>query len=143
MNTADPFNARKTLSTPLGERTIYDINALAPHGEVDRLPYSIKVLLEACLRNVDGFIVNEDHVKALAGYKAKRVPKQEIPYKPGRVVLQDFTGVPAVVDLAAMREGMVRLTGDKKQAQKVNPRCRATWSSTTRCRSMHSTRRMR
>jgi aconitate hydratase len=117
----DPFNARRSLDTPLGQRTIYDINALSQHGDVDKLPYSIKVLLEACLRNVDGFVVSEEHVKALAGYKAKAVPKQEIPYKPGRVVLQDFTGVPAVVDLAAMREGMVRLTGDKKQAQKVNP----------------------
>jgi aconitate hydratase len=121
MPTQDPFNARKTLDTPLGQRTIYDLGALSGLGDVDRLPYSIKVLLEACLRNVDGFVVSEDHVKALAGYDAKNVPQQEIPYKPGRVVLQDFTGVPAVVDLAAMREGMVRLTGDKKQAQKVNP----------------------
>ena len=121
MTQADPFNARRTIDTPLGQRGIYDINALSDHGQIDRLPYSIRVLLEACLRNVDGFVVNEDHVKALAGYRAKQVAQQEIPYKPGRVVLQDFTGVPAVVDLAAMREGMVRLTGDKKQAQKVNP----------------------
>jgi len=121
MTANDPFNARRTLDTPLGKRGIYDINALGDYGDIDRLPYSIKVLLEACLRNVDGFVVSEEHVKALAGYKAKSVPKQEIPYKPGRVVLQDFTGVPAVVDLAAMREGMVALTGDKKQAQQVNP----------------------
>ena len=90
-------------------------------GEVDRLPYSIKVLLEACLRNLDNYVVTEDHVKALAGYDATNVGEQEIPFKPGRVVLQDFTGVPAVVDLAAMRDAIVRMTGQEDNAQKVNP----------------------
>ncbi|MFA9479685.1 aconitate hydratase [Phycisphaerales bacterium AB-hyl4] len=117
----DPFKARQTIDTPLGKRAIYKLDAVRGVGEVDRLPYSIKVLLEACLRNVDGFIVTEDHVKALAGYDATVAGKQEIPFKPGRVVLQDFTGVPAVVDLAAMREGIVKMTGDKANAKKVNP----------------------
>ncbi len=116
----DPFNARKTLETPLGKLVAYDLNALeaAGVGHVDKLPYSIKVLLESVLRNVDGFAVTEDHVKALASYDAKNVGETEIPFKPGRVVLQDFTGVPAVVDLAALRSAMARLGGD---VTKVNP----------------------
>lgn len=117
----DPFSARDTLDTPGGQKTIYRLDALRGIGEVRKLPYSIRVLLEAVLRNVDGYIVTEDHVKALASYDAKNVEDVEIPFKPGRVVLQDFTGVPAVVDLAAMREGVVRMTGDKSAAAKVNP----------------------
>jgi aconitate hydratase len=117
----DPFHVRRSIDAPVGKRTIYDINALGEHGQIDRLPYSIRVLLEACVRNIDGFAVSEAHVKALAGYDPKHIPQQEIPYKPGRVVLQDFTGVPAVVDLAAMRDGIVRLTGDREAARRVNP----------------------
>ena len=118
---SDPFSARATLDTPSGPKSYYQLDALRGIGEVRKLPYSIRVLLEAVLRNVDGYIVTEEHVKALAGYDAKNVEDVEIPFKPGRVVLQDFTGVPAVVDLAAMREGVVRMTGDRKSAQKVNP----------------------
>ena len=116
----DTFNAATTLKTPLGELVAYDLNALtaAGIGHVDRLPYSIKVLLEAVLRNVDGFAITEDHVRALACYDAKNVGETEIPFKPGRVVLQDFTGVPAVVDLAALRSAMARLGGD---VTRVNP----------------------
>ena len=118
---SDPFNARATLDTPLGERTIYKLDAVRGIGEIDRLPYSIKVLLEAVLRHHDGYVIDDEHVKALAGYDAKNVADVEIPFKPGRVVLQDFTGVPAVVDLAAMRSGLVRMTGNEADAQKVNP----------------------
>ncbi len=114
----DPFKAQATLDTPLGKRTIYRLDALRGVGEVARLPYSIRVLLEAVLRNVDNYIVTEDHVKALATYNAKAVGDVEIPFNPGRVVLQDFTGVPCVVDLAAMREAMKRMGGDPG---KVNP----------------------
>jgi len=118
MPASDPFNARSTLETAAGERVYYRLDALSDLGDISRLPYSIKVLLEAVLRNLDGYVVTEDHVKALAGYDATNVGDQEIPFNPGRVVLQDFTGVPAVVDLAAMREGMKRMGGDP---QKVNP----------------------
>ncbi|MEM7682568.1 MAG: aconitate hydratase AcnA [Planctomycetota bacterium] len=121
MTQPDPFHARQTLDTPLGERTIYQLDALRGVGEVRRLPYSIRVLLEAVLRNLDGYVYTEDHVKALAGYDAKNVAPVEIPHMPGRVVLQDFTGVPAIVDLAAMRAGVVRMTGDPRNAAKVNP----------------------
>ncbi|MGF1511245.1 MAG: aconitate hydratase AcnA [Myxococcota bacterium] len=118
----DPFDAAARL--PSHEVDYYDLSALtrAGVGDVDGLPYSIKVLLESCLRNLDGFAVTEDHVKALAHYDAKNVGDTEIPFKPGRVVLQDFTGVPAVVDLAALRSAMKRLGGD---VQKVNPLVRA------------------
>ena len=75
-------------------------------GDIDKLPYSIRVLLESVLRNCDGHTVTEDDVKALASWNAADPAKIEIPYKPSRVVLQDFTGVPAVVDLAAMRSAM-------------------------------------
>jgi aconitate hydratase len=115
---ADPFNAKTTLTTALGDRTIYKLDAV---GDVTKLPVSIRVLLEAVLRNYDNYIVTEDHIKALANYNAKDVGETEIPFSPGRVVLQDFTGVPAVVDLAAMRAGLVRMTGNEADAVKVNP----------------------
>ncbi len=117
----DKFKARKTIDTPLGERAIYELNALRGIGEIDKLPYSIKVLLEACLRHHDDYVITDEHIKALVNYDAKNVGEQEIPFKPGRVVLQDFTGVPAVVDLAAMRSGIVRMTEEDANATKVNP----------------------
>jgi aconitate hydratase len=79
------------------------------------------VLLESALRNQDDLLVFEDDVRRIAAYDASNVGEQEIPFIPGRVVLQDFTGVPAVVDLAAMRSAIVRMTGDESAAQKVNP----------------------
>ncbi len=111
--------AKQTLSTPLGDKTIYNLSTLG--DQVNKLPYSIKVLLEAVLRNVDEYVYTSDHVNALANYDAKNVGEVEIPFMPGRVVLQDFTGVPAVVDLAAMRAGIVRMTGNEADAAKVNP----------------------
>src|SRR5574338_922303 len=117
----DPFHAKDTMTTPMGPRAVYRLDALKALGPVDSLPYCIKVLLEACLRNVDDFVVTQDHVKALAAYDPKHVGEVEIPFMPGRVVLQDFTGVPAVVDLAAMRAAIVRMTGDEGSAVKVNP----------------------
>jgi aconitate hydratase len=114
----DPFGAVATLDTPRGPLTYYRLDALSAVADVRRLPYSIKVLLEAVLRTLDGFAVTEEHVRALANYDPKNVGDQEIPFMPGRVVLQDFTGVPAVVDLAALRSAMTRLGGD---VQKVNP----------------------
>jgi len=114
----DPFFARSEIQTPLGKKFVYRLDALAKHGPVDALPYSIKVLLESCLRNCDGRVVMQKDVLALLRYDAKKPAMVEIPFKPGRVVLQDFTGVPAVVDLAAMRAAMVRMGGNPK---KVNP----------------------
>ncbi len=118
----DPFSARQTLTTPLGERSMYRLEVLRDHGDIESIPYSIRVLLEAALRNYDGRTVTDEAILHLAGYDARKVGETEIPFSPGRVVLQDFTGVPAVVDLAAMRSAIVRMTGDDADAQKVNPR---------------------
>ena len=114
----DPFGSRAKLDTALGSREIARLDAL--HG-VENLPYSIKVLLESALRNLDEDTVTEDDVRRIAAYDATSVQEQEIPFIPGRIVLQDFTGVPAVVDLAAMRDAIVRMTGDEGSAQQVNP----------------------
>jgi aconitate hydratase len=99
----DPFGARASIDTPLGSRTVYRLDSLRSIADIDRIPYSVKVLLEAVLRNHDGHIVEDEDVRSLASYDASKVADTEIAFKPGRVVLQDFTGVPAVVDLAAMR----------------------------------------
>jgi aconitate hydratase len=121
MTAHDPFGARASITTPLGDRTVWRLDALRHLGDLDAMPYSIKVLLEAALRNHDGRAIRDEDVAAVAGYDAAKVGDTEIAFRPGRVVLQDFTGVPAVVDLAAMRAAMVRMTGDEAAAMKVNP----------------------
>ncbi len=117
---ANPFHARDTFDTGNGQASIYRLSALEDNklGNMATLPYSIRNLLESVLRNCDGNIVLEEDVKNLAAYDATNVASAEVPFKPARVVLQDFTGVPAVVDLAAMRSGMQRLGGDPR---KINP----------------------
>jgi aconitate hydratase len=116
----NPFGAESKLSTLAGDVSIFRINRLAELklGDVDRLPYSIKVLLESCLRNVDNFQVSEQDVRRLAAWNAAVVEPAELPFKPARVILQDFTGVPCVVDLASMRAAMKRAGGNP---QKINP----------------------
>ena len=116
MNTAK--TSIETISTPLGPRRIARLDSVP--GAQD-LPYSIKVLLESALRNLGkpGFSARD--VQAIAAFHPQRHTAQEIPFLPGRVILQDFTGVPAVVDLAAMRDAVVAMTGDPASAQKVNP----------------------
>ena len=120
MASMNPFGAEATLSTAAGDVKYFSLRKLADDGigDINTLPYSIRVLLEACLRNVDGFIVNPDDVSNLANWNASAPAQVEVPFKPGRVVLQDFTGVPAVVDLAALRSAMVRMGGDPT---KINP----------------------
>ncbi len=108
----------ETITTPLGERKVYRLDSL---GSLEAMPYSIRVLLESCLRHCGNGIVTDKDVQALASYDATNVGEVEIPFTPGRVVLQDFTGVPALVDLAAMRSAVVRMTGDEASASKVNP----------------------
>ena len=99
---------------------IYRISRLEELGltKIATLPYSIRVLLEAVLRNCDGYLVTEQDVKNVAGWNAESLAKVEMPFVPSRVVLQDFTGVPAVVDLAAMRSAIERMGGDPKA---INP----------------------
>jgi aconitate hydratase len=117
----EAFGARSTLDTGHGRAALYRLGALEEEGilpSLDRLPFSIKVLLESVLRNVDGELVTADDVKALAGWSAKGPGGGELPFTPARVILQDFTGVPAVVDLASLRAAVGRLGRDPK---KVNP----------------------
>jgi aconitate hydratase len=109
------FNARGTFDTGSGQAALYRLSAL---GDVERLPFSIKIMLESVLRNCDGYVVTEEDVKTLANYNAKAPAPVEIPFNLARVVMQDFTGVPAVVDLAAMRAAAKRLGGDPR---KINP----------------------
>ncbi len=116
----DPFNARHAIQTQMGEVTLFSLRKLADKGigHISKLPFSIKILVENALRHAGDGIVHEDDVKRLASWNAEKPGDDEIPFTPARVVLQDFTGVPAVVDLAAMRSAMVKLGGDPA---KINP----------------------
>ena len=118
--TTDPFGARDTFETGSGRAGIFRLSRLEEAGltRVGALPYSIRVLLESVLRHCDGYEVTADDVTRLAGWSARASGRAEVPFKPARVVLQDFTGVPAVVDLAAMRSAMKRLGGDPRR---INP----------------------
>jgi len=115
MSDSDPFNARRELD--IGG-AYFALQALDDSGiSTAHLPYSMRVLLEGALRNCDGFLIREEDVKSIAGWQANS-ERGEIPFRPSRVILQDFTGVPAVVDLAALRDAMVQMGGDP---EKVNP----------------------
>ena len=116
----DEFGARTRLECSGGSGVLYRIQKLEEEGvaEVSRLPYSIKILLEAALRQCDGFEITREDVERIARWSPETAGKEEIPFKPARVVMQDFTGVPAVVDLAAMRDAVADLGGDP---EKVNP----------------------
>lgn len=114
----DPFKALDTLKIKDSSYKIYNLRKLPNQAKIERMPYSIRVLLENVLRNIDGKAVNKENVENLINYNPKNVGQIELPYKPARVLLQDFTGVPAVVDLAAMRTAMGKLGGDPN---KINP----------------------
>ena len=120
MRSADSFGTRTTLSTSGGAVTIFSLIALEKRGfpGIARLPFSLKILLENLLRQEDGRFVKQADIEALAKWDVKSKALREISFMPARVLLQDFTGVPCVVDLAAMRDGIVRLGGDPN---KVNP----------------------
>jgi aconitate hydratase len=106
-------------NTGSGEAHLYSLKKLEElgYGNISKLPFTIKILLEAVLREFDGYAITENDIKLLANYNAKS-PEGEIPFKPSRVVLQDFTGVPAVVDLAALRSAMKRMGGNPTS---INP----------------------
>ena len=120
MTNNDEFGARTRLECSGGSGVLYRIQKLEQDGvaEVSRLPYSIKILLEAALRQCDGFEITREDVERIARWSPETAGKEEIPFKPARVVMQDFTGVPAVVDLAVMRDAVADLGGDP---EKVNP----------------------
>src|SRR5687767_2516092 len=111
----DSFGARSTLTV---DGTDYDIFRLDAVEGSDKLPFSLKVLLENLLRTEDGEDITADHIRAIANWDPNAEPDQEIQFTPARVVMQDFTGVPCIVDLATMREAMAELGGDP---QKINP----------------------
>ncbi len=114
----DSFAARDTLEVGGESFEIFRLDALQSKYDTARLPYSIKVLLENVLRLEDGESVTRDNIEAIASWDAGAEPSVEIPYQPARVLMQDFTGVPAVVDLAAMRDAMEEIGGDPAQ---INP----------------------
>src|SRR3954463_9560835 len=114
----DSFGARSELEMGGQTYEIFKLDALQQKYDVARLPYSLKVLLENLLRSEDGEFVTADQIERIAKWDAKADPEHEIAYTPARVLMQDFTGVPAIVDLAAMRDAMEELGGDPA---KINP----------------------
>ncbi len=115
----DTLGARKTLKVGSKSYDYYSLaDAAAKYGDISRLPFSMKVLLENMLRFEDGKTVTTDDVKAIIDWQQERRSDREIQYRPARVLMQDFTGVPCVVDLAAMRDAITKLGGD---AAKINP----------------------
>ena len=118
--TKDHFNSRDTLKTSQGEYLFYRLDSLEKQGlvQLSRLPFSIRIMLESVLRQCNEREITRQDVINLAGWKPVVAQRPALPYRPARVVMQDFTGVPAVVDLAAMRSAMARLGGDP---HKINP----------------------
>src|SRR5690242_17867678 len=114
-------SSRASLETSGGGVTYYRLSALADHGLVtstDRLPHTVKIFLENLLRNAGNGVVRDSEIELLGKWRATQQPEAEFPFYPARVLMQDFTGVPAAVDLAAMRAAMARLGGDPR---KINP----------------------
>src|SRR5256885_9032553 len=118
----DVFGARATLEGAQGPLTYYRLNALVEHGVqgLERLPFTVKIILENLLRHAGGELVTKEDVLSLASWQPGQsaTSTAEYPFLPARVLLQDFTGVPAVADLAAMRSAVARMNGDP---QKINP----------------------
>src|SRR6201996_4381552 len=118
MPATNSFDAKATLSVGDATYDIYRLDALQSKFDIARLPFSLKILLENLLRNEDGDAIRAQDIEALATWDAKDEPSKEIAFTPARVIMQDFTGVPAVVDLAAMRDAMKEMGGDPN---KINP----------------------
>ncbi|PWU68769.1 aconitate hydratase AcnA [Gracilibacillus dipsosauri] len=118
MTNENAFQAKKEFDLNGKKYTYYQLKALenAGLGKIDRLPFSIRVLLESLIRQHDGRVIKDDHVKSLANWGKGKV--EDVPFKPSRVILQDFTGVPAVVDLASLRKAMVDMGGSPEE---INP----------------------
>lgn len=115
----DVYQARDTFSANGKTYHYYKLNALKEFGDIERLPYSIKVLLESVLRQYDGRVIKKEHIENLAKWGTKEQDKEiDVPFNPSRIILQDFTGVPAVVDLASLRKAMADMGGDPEV---INP----------------------
>ncbi|MDX8366959.1 aconitate hydratase AcnA [Cytobacillus sp. IB215665] len=118
MTKQDVFQARSSFEVNGKKYNYFQLSSLQKLGNITRLPYSIKVLLESVLRQVDGRVITKEHVENLAKWGTKDIKAIDVPFKPSRVILQDFTGVPAVVDLASLRKAMADMGGDP---DKINP----------------------
>lgn len=123
VKSGNSFSTLATLDTAIGPVKYHRLGALEDQGlcNLSRLPYSIRVLLEGVLRHEDGRLVTSTHIRQIAGYKGQGNRTGEVPFMPARVLMQDFTGVPAVVDLAAMRSAVERMGGDPQQVNPVIP----------------------
>src|SRR5919108_299008 len=123
MSTINPFGSFASLKTSYGTTNVYLLKRLEGEGiaDISRLPFSIRVLLENLLRHCDGNIVTEDDIVALAKWDTQNLELREIPFMPARVILQDFTGVPCVADLGAMRSTVHRMGGDPKRINPIVP----------------------
>ncbi|MCG5531587.1 aconitate hydratase AcnA [Halorhodospira halochloris] len=117
----DSFQSRTTLQAAGRSYEIFSLDGPRRDYDVDRLPYSLKVLLENLLRTEDGINITREHIEAVLNWDPQATPQNQIAFTPARVVLQDFTGVPAVVDLAAMRDAMSSLGGDPKKINPLSP----------------------
>ena len=116
----NPFGTRSSLESAQGRVDFFSLEKLEARGlgKISRMPFSIKILLESVLRQVNGFDVREEDVRSLCAWSGSEAKGREFPFKPARIIMQDFTGVPAIVDLAAMRDAMAVLGGDP---QRINP----------------------
>src|SRR3979411_1396546 len=123
MTHPNTFGSRSTLDVAGRQYTIFRLDSLSKfaNGNADRLPFSLKILLENLLRNEDGKFVKADDIRALATWDLKGTVEKEIAFRTARGPLQDFTGVPAVVDLAAMRDALARLGGDPRLINPLQP----------------------
>src|SRR6266705_3087175 len=118
----DSFGSRSTLRVGNHDYEIYRLDALDKAGiSTQHLPFSLRILLENLLRTEDGRNVTKEEVRALANWNSQSKPDKEIAFTPSRVLLQDFTGVPCIVDLAAMRDAMQQLGGDPKLINPLQP----------------------
>src|SRR5690554_4149534 len=117
----DSFSVRRKLNVNNKEYTYMSLPALSEQFDVTRLPFSLKILLENLLRHEDGIDISHSDIEAVAKWDPQAKPVTEIAFTPSRVVLQDFTGVPAVVDLAAMRDAMKSLGGDPELINPLSP----------------------
>jgi aconitate hydratase len=122
-NSLDSFSARATLTAGARTFTYYRLEALTGAGlpDISRLPFSLRILLENLVRSEDGITVTREDIAALTAWNARNVEEREIAFRPARVLMQDLTGVPAIVDLAAMRDAMVALGGDPKRINPLQP----------------------
>ena len=120
MGKNNKFNAKKQFELNGKTYNYFELKALekAGLGKISRLPFSVRILLESVLRQYDGHIIKDEHVNGLTNWGTKEGEGIDVPFKPSRVILQDFTGVPAVVDLASLRKAMVEMGGNPDD---INP----------------------